>query len=131
MSQATFKGGSLQSAKMVNANLQYTEFFDTVMIGADLSNSNIYSAVFDGVNLTNASLSGVYGADHMFVDVTWSNTTCPDGTNSDTNANCGFYYIVKRQFCVCVDCRSALLAPLSRRVFLLKRGILLAVIYLQ
>ena len=90
LSQARFKGGSFQGAQLVNANLEETEFFDTVMLGSDLSGSNIGRAVFDGVNLTNANLSDVYG-NPLFIDVTWGNTICPDGSNSDTNANCGFY----------------------------------------
>jgi hypothetical protein len=42
-------------------------------------------------NLSNADLTGadVVQNGHM-VGVTWNNTTCPDGTNSDDNSNtCG------------------------------------------
>ena len=42
------------------------------MSGADLSGSNLTSANFTGANLQS---------------VIWSNTICPDGTNSDNNGN--------------------------------------------
>ena len=42
------------------------------MTGADLSGSNLTSANFTGANLQS---------------VIWSNTICPDGTNSDNNGN--------------------------------------------
>jgi len=111
MSHNRIQGGSIKNASLVNANLQhtqfystdmsgvnlknanleYTEFFSTDMTGADLSDSDVYCGVFDTVNLTGANLLGASGSCVVFVDVIWSNTTCPDGTNSDTNANCGFY----------------------------------------
>ena len=69
--------------------------------GANFSHSDIYNTVFDdtdlqGVDFGHASLddvafydSDLSGADLSFLrshtGVTWSNTICPDGTNSDDN----------------------------------------------
>lgn len=65
---ASMSGADLAGANLSNANLA----------GVQLTNVN-----FSGANLTNASLQGssVIGAD--FGSATWSNTTCPDGSNSD------------------------------------------------
>jgi uncharacterized protein YjbI with pentapeptide repeats len=45
---------------------------------------------FGGIDLTNVNFTGanLTGADFYYpseTGITWSNTTCPDGTNSDTN----------------------------------------------
>jgi len=47
---------------------------------ADLRNADLTNAVLIGADLTNADLMGA-----NLTNVTWSNTTCPDGSNSDTN----------------------------------------------
>ena len=48
--------------------------------GADLSGSSIVQVTFVGANLTGANFTGSY-----LQQVTYGNTTCPDGTNSDNN----------------------------------------------
>jgi len=63
--QANLSGARLRSVGLVEADLR----------GADLSNASV-----SGVNLFGAVLSG---AD--VTGVTWSSTTCPDGTLSDSN----------------------------------------------
>lgn len=50
---------------------------DAALAGADLSGFNLTD-----VNLTGADLSGA-----NLTDVTWSNTTCPDGTNSNNDGD--------------------------------------------
>ena len=47
--------------------------------------ANLNNAVLIGARLTNANLMGsnLIRADLTYV--IWSNTTCPDGSNSDTN----------------------------------------------
>jgi uncharacterized protein YjbI with pentapeptide repeats len=61
---------------------------------ADLTNAMMYDLDLRGANLTGADLTGAdlaylntsYGPADL-TSVTWSNTTCPDGTNSDNNGN--------------------------------------------
>jgi hypothetical protein len=55
-----FTGANLVGAFLGGANMD----------GADLTNANLYAADIGGTNLPN---------------VIWSNTICPDGSNTDTN----------------------------------------------
>ncbi|MEM7143090.1 MAG: pentapeptide repeat-containing protein [Actinomycetota bacterium] len=50
--------------------------------GVDLTGARIVGAQLTGTDLTDASLAGA-----EFISVTWSGTTCPDGSNSDTNGS--------------------------------------------
>ena len=54
---------------------------------ADLSSANLNNADLTGANLSYADLTGanLFGAD--LDDVWWSDTICPDGTNSDDNGD--------------------------------------------
>jgi phospholipase C len=67
---ATFRNADLNGANLSGANLQ----------GANLTGANLMNANFRHANLTGAHLSGanVKGA-------IWSDTTCPDGSNTDDN----------------------------------------------
>lgn len=58
----------------------------------DLKSARFSESDFTGDNFTNANLSGIdFGTNTVFGNNIWSNTTCPDGSNSDSNPNCGFY----------------------------------------
>ena len=59
----------LTRSKFVNANLS----------GSDLSGGNLSGDDFTGANLTGAHFHTAY-----LGSVIWSNTTCPDGTNSSS-----------------------------------------------
>ena len=75
---ALFRNANLVNAHLHNANLQFAQLDDGDLEGTDLS----------GANLTNASLLGAVTSDLTdFSGVTWGNTTCPDGTNSDNNGD--------------------------------------------
>ena len=50
--------------------------------GMDFSNFNMSGADLTGSNLTGANLTGA-----NLQSVIWSNTICPDGSNSDDNGN--------------------------------------------
>tara|TARA_B100000131_G_scaffold302553_1_gene325783 strand:+ start:565 stop:1854 length:1290 start_codon:yes stop_codon:yes gene_type:complete len=54
--------------------------FDVNLSGIDLSGADLSGAVLVGVDLSDANL-----ADANFEGAMWSDTTCPDGTNSDDN----------------------------------------------
>jgi uncharacterized protein YjbI with pentapeptide repeats len=74
-------GGITGSAALLPQNWVLT---DGYLIGpaanltdADLSGANLTNADLDGANITGANLT----------NVTWSNTTCPDGTNSNNEGD--------------------------------------------
>jgi hypothetical protein len=53
------------------------------LVGAELRGVSLRNVDLAGADLTNADLTGSDLAGAKIDDVTWSNTTCPDGTNSD------------------------------------------------
>ena len=56
------------------------------LTGAQLARANLTGANLNGANLTGANLTGAtITATTNFNKVTWSNTTCPDGTNSNAD----------------------------------------------
>jgi uncharacterized protein YjbI with pentapeptide repeats len=69
---AALSGANLANADLVGANLRGADLTDTNLTGADLSAADLRGADLDGAELAN---------------VTWSGTTCPDGTNSDDAAD--------------------------------------------
>ena len=70
----------LKGANLTGANLRSANFS-----GASLSNVNLTNA-----DLTDATITSSWGLKNENVSgVIWSNTTCPDGTNSDTNGSSG------------------------------------------
>lgn len=99
----------LSGASLVGASLTGATLFSTYLGGADLSGANLTAgnltnAYLGGANLTgailvNATLYDTYlggvnfsGAD--LTNVLWSNTFCPDGSNSNNNGGtcCGHLY---------------------------------------
>lgn len=83
-----FSGKNFSNAKMGGCDLNRSNFSNVNFTGADLRLCG-----FDGTNLQNANFTNanIKGAELNFAaDVsgaTWSNTICPDGTNSDNNGN--------------------------------------------
>ena len=88
-------GGDTQA----QADLTGVDFSGANLMGATLDGTYLYTSGFDGANLTDASFAGatlifvdfsnanLTGSDLSQADLlqylSWSNTTCPDGTNSD------------------------------------------------
>ena len=80
---ADIKGSSCHlTGANVSSSADLTEaiLYEVDLTGANLSNTFLYST-----NLTNANLTGSNLEDAILSGVLWSNTTCPDGSNSDTN----------------------------------------------
>jgi uncharacterized protein YjbI with pentapeptide repeats len=78
MNHSYLKGADLHGADLTETNFR----------GSDLSDANLHRAKlaqvdFTDANLTRADLSNAIGRGTAI----WSNTTCPDGTNSDTNGD--------------------------------------------
>jgi uncharacterized protein YjbI with pentapeptide repeats len=83
--------GDFTGADLSNINGGGYIVFSGDFIGADLTNADLSgarigvegnSADLTNADLTNANLSGA-----VFGSITWNNTTCPDGTNSDDNGD--------------------------------------------
>ena len=75
-----FAGANLTGANLTGAQLSL----------ASLLNTNLTDANLFGANLSETpNLNGVYLGPADLSGAIWSNTTCPDGSNSDTNLRCG------------------------------------------
>ena len=85
VSYTNFSGSDLS-----NVNLSESIFFNTDLSGADLTGANLENAIIvnfqggsiENADLTDANLNGLFGQVDLSAAVL-SNTTCPDGTNSD------------------------------------------------
>jgi hypothetical protein len=77
---ATLAGADLSGANVSGVNLKGDSLRDANLSGANLQGSNLQGADLTGANLHGASLSGA-----NLQGITWSNTVCPDGTNSDND----------------------------------------------
>ena len=81
---------NLSGADMSNVNLSESLLFDTDLSGADLTGANFENTIIvnfqsgsiENADLTDANLNGLYGVVDLSSAVL-SNTTCPDGSNSD------------------------------------------------
>jgi hypothetical protein len=71
---------NLAGANLTGANLSDANLTGANLAGASLTEANLAGANLTGVNLTRANL--VFANLNM---VTWSNTRCPDGTNSNAD----------------------------------------------
>jgi hypothetical protein len=79
---AKLQGAFLNGANLTGANLSGAQLDGAMLIGANLTGANLA-----GANLTGANLTGATTAGANLGGVTWSNTTCPDGSNSDAHGN--------------------------------------------
>jgi uncharacterized protein YjbI with pentapeptide repeats len=85
---ATFSNANLVNVNFAGANLGESTMTGADLNGANLSDTNLALADFNGTNLTNADLKGATGLPpNQIGGVTWSNTTCPDGSNSNNDGN--------------------------------------------
>jgi uncharacterized protein YjbI with pentapeptide repeats len=87
--RADLRGARLTRTDASDPGLQ-TSFRRADLTGADLSDADFSGATFERANLTGANLAEAVLTSARFrrailSRVIWSNTTCPDGTNSDTN----------------------------------------------
>lgn len=96
LDSANLTGAQLVRANLTGAHLSQADFsradlLNASLIDADLTGANLTSAWLDGADLTGANLTGadLTGAVLDFANlsgVTWKDTTCPDG--SKTNTGC-------------------------------------------
>jgi uncharacterized protein YjbI with pentapeptide repeats len=87
-----FVGTDLINAWFRSAGISNIDFTGADLTGADLLGANAEGAIFSGADLTNADFTDTdllyaTGLDSATLTNTiWSNTICPDGTNSDANS---------------------------------------------
>ena len=82
---AYLDGIILEEARATNA-----KFNAASLVGANLTYADFTGVNFNFANLTGANLRFANVAGATFENTVWSNTTCPDGTNSDNHTRCGF-----------------------------------------
>ncbi len=85
LSGANLNGAILTGADLSSANLSGANLNSANLTSADLSGAQLSGANLNSANLTSADLSAATVTGANFNKVTWSNTTCPDGTNSDAD----------------------------------------------
>jgi len=100
LNKADLSGANLSGCNLNGDNLNKANLSDTNLSGANLSGANLNSANLSGANLAGANLNGanLNGADLSGANLsgattaganlnkmTWSNTTCPDNTNSSSD----------------------------------------------
>lgn len=82
LTDTNFSNALLHQVIWINANLTNADFTDAEVSG-NFDSANLTNANFTNVNLTGASNMG----SATVTGVTWSNTICPDATNSNDNGN--------------------------------------------
>jgi uncharacterized protein YjbI with pentapeptide repeats len=80
-------GANLTGFNLSNLDLSGAEFNGSNFTGADLSDTNLTSADLFLTNMSDADLLGANATNTFVSFITWSNTTCPDGTNSDNDGD--------------------------------------------
>jgi hypothetical protein len=82
--KTNFTNAVMTGTTLVGADLTGGYLIDSNLTGADLTDAVLSAATVTGANLTDADLTGSsLGGAHSVGGDIWSNTTCPDGTNSD------------------------------------------------
>ena len=79
------KGGNLSSTNLSGSSLQGSNLMNADLSGANLSGANLSGTNLKGVNFTNAILDGASLSGANLNGAIWSNTICPDGTNSNSD----------------------------------------------
>ena len=73
-------GADFTGAELQGANLQQGTFTNATFRNAHLNGANLQGANLTGADLTGATTNGA-----NLHGIIWSNTTCPDGTNSNVD----------------------------------------------
>jgi uncharacterized protein YjbI with pentapeptide repeats len=79
LSDHNLSGAVLDSANLRGANLSGANLTGAVLFWANLTGANLTNANLTGAGLNFAVLSGA-----TLTGAIWSNTTCPDNTNSSS-----------------------------------------------
>jgi hypothetical protein len=91
LSGANLTGANLTGANLSGANLSGVHLTGANLSGANLTNTNLKAANLSGANLRTANLNGANMSEATLSETTtvlgviWSNTLCPDGSNSNND----------------------------------------------
>jgi hypothetical protein len=80
---ADLQNAILQDDNLARAILQSANLSGANLDGADLSRANLAGANLAGASVQNVNLAGAILTGANLSGMAWSNTTCPDGTNSN------------------------------------------------
>ena len=87
LSNAVWRDGSAVGANFNSADLHRIDLRRTNVRAASFVGADLRYARLNGVDFTNANLTGAnWGSATGLSSAIFSNTTCPDGTNSDANS---------------------------------------------
>ena len=122
LSRVDLSNTNLSGSDLTNVNLSESLLFDTDLSGADFTGANLENTIIvdsnddgifmENVDFTNANLFGLFG----FADLSkaiLSNTTCPDGSNSDDTS--------------CVEGVSPIPPPIAAPLFLADTSVTLEI----
>jgi hypothetical protein len=79
------RGGDLSGAELNGASLHGVNLNGAFMVDANLTDADLQGVNLNGADLTGANLTGANLQGTNTNEVVWSNTTCPDGTNSNSD----------------------------------------------
>ncbi len=82
-------GAGLSTAVLANVTGSGTDLSDAVLIGADLTGAHLTTPDFSRADLSDAVFTGTT----VLTTPVWSDTTCPDHTNSDANGGTCFGHL--------------------------------------
>src|SRR5262249_52158236 len=85
LSNSDLTGARLYRSNLTSANLTGARLIFADLTGANLTNANLTNANLTDATLTQARLTGSNLTGANLTRVIWSDTTCPDGTNSDND----------------------------------------------
>lgn len=85
LTDADLAGPFLVAANLSAANLSDADLADAFLNRADLTGTNLTGTNLTGADLADVDLTGANLHGATLTGVVWSNTTCPDGTNSDAD----------------------------------------------
>jgi uncharacterized protein YjbI with pentapeptide repeats len=84
LSSIDFEGSSLQGALFTGSSMSSVDLENTDLRGADLRVVDLYYSPMQHADLRNANLQGASQiGDGLLDGITWGNTICADGSNSD------------------------------------------------
>ena len=92
ISNSNLSFSNLEWAYLMEANLSKSDFTGAYLYASNMQGANLESSVLSGayvvaINLVDANLLHADLSDLDFNGVSWGNTICPDGTNSDDNGD--------------------------------------------
>jgi len=85
LTDANLSNLNLSGVDLSGLNLLRATFQHANLTGANLTKANLTGADFTSANLTRANLTAATVSSTTFAGTIWSNTTCPDGSNSNTH----------------------------------------------